>query len=413
MRQVFLDYQSSTPVLPEVLEAMTPYFTEAFGNPSSMHRHGLRARDALAKARTQAAAFLNAESDEEILFTSGGTESANLAVKGVAYASQRKGNHIIVSEIEHPSVLSSVEFLEKQGFTSTRLKVDRAGLVNPEEIRAAITEQTILVCVHYANHDIGAIEPISEIGQITSERGIPLFVDAVACAGWLPIDVRALGVNLLSVSPHRFYGPKGVGMLYRNRKARLASLIHGGIQENGRRAGTENVPAIVGAGLASEMAMREMAGRISHASKLQKRLWDGLKMTIPYIQLNGPEPGPKRVPTNLNVSAEFIEGEGQMLRLDVNGIAVASGTSCVSKSLKVSHVLAALGLDFALAQGSIIMSLGKDNTEEEMDYVVEKYSDTVAKLREMSPMWDDFVRGLVDSAISPTGRPNAGAGLAR
>ncbi len=401
MRQVFLDSQASTPVLPEVFEAMKPYFTEAFGNPSSLHHHGLRARDALAKARAQFAALINAESPEEILFTSGGTESANLAVKGVVSANQRRGNHIVVSTTEHPAVLNSVEFLEKQGFTCTRVKVDREGLVNPEEVRAALTGQTILICVHHVNHDIGAIEPVREIGQIAGERGVPFFVDAVASAGWLPIDVRAMGINLLAISPHRFYGPKGVGVLYRNRRARLTSLIHGGIQEGGKRAGTENVPGIVGAGIAAEIALRDLPDRMAHAAKLQNRLWSGLKMTVPYIQLNGPELGPKRIATNLNISAEFIEGEGQLLRLDVNGIAVASGTSCVSKSLRISHVLSAIGLDHGLAQGSIILSLGKDNTEEEMDYVIETFSDVVAKLREMSPMWDEFMRGAVDSVISP------------
>jgi cysteine desulfurase len=213
-----------------------------------------------------------------------------------------------------------------------------------------------------------------------------------------------MGVHLLALSPHRFYGPKGVGVLYRNRKARLVSILHGGVQEGGRRAGTENVPAIVGAGLAAEIALREMPARIAHTAKLQRRLWDGLKREIPYIRLNGPEPGPKRITTNINISTEFIEGEGQLLSLDMAGIAVASGSSCVSKSLKISHVLAAIGLDHALAQGNIIMTLGKDNTEEEMDYVVESFAKIVKKLRGMSPMWDEFERGVIDSVIRPTGR---------
>lgn len=404
MRSVYLDHQSTTPVLPEVFEAMKPFFTEAFGNPSSLHQHGLRVRDAMAKARSQIAALINADSPDDIIFTSDGTESANLAIKGVAYANQRKGNHIVINETEHPSVINSIEFLEKQGFTCTRVKVDREGMLNPEDIRAAITDKTILIAVHHVNHDIGTIEPIAEISKIANEKGIAFYVDAEASAGWLPIDVKAWGVNLLSFSPHRFYGPKGVGVLYRNRKARLVSILHGGVQEGGRRSGTENVPAIVGAGVAAEIALQELSKRSTHTAKLQKKLWDGLKTKIPYIKLNGPEPGPKRVPTNLNLSTEFIEGEGQLLLCDMNGIAVASGSSCVSKSLKISHVLGAIGLDHALAQGNIIMSFGKDNTEEDVDYVIETFAKIVTKLRGMSPMWDEFEKGIIDSVIAPTGR---------
>src|SRR5215204_4098321 len=404
MRQVYLDHQSTTPVLPEVFDIMKPYFTEVFGNPSSLHQHGLRVRDAIARARSQYAALINAESPDDIIFTSDGTESANLAVKGVAYANQRKGSHLVICETEHPSVINSVEFLEKQGFTCTRVKVDKEGLINPEDVRAAITDKTTLIAVHHVNHDIGTIAQIREIGKIAGERGIAFYVDAEASAGWLPIDVQAMGVNLLSFSPHRFYGPKGVGVLYRNRKARLVSIIHGGVQEGGRRAGTENVPALVGGGVSAEIALREMPQRMTHTAQLQKKLWDGLKTTIPYIKLNGPEPGPKRISTNLNLSTEFIEGEGQLLLCDMNGIAVSSGSSCVSKSLKISHVLGAIGLDHALAQGNLIISLGKDNTEEDMDYVVETFAKIVEKLRNMSPMWDEFQRGVIDSVISPTGR---------
>ena len=407
MRRVYLDHQASTPVLPEVFEAMRPFFTELFGNASSLHRHGLQVRDPLAKARAQAAAFIHADSPDEIIFTSGGTEAANLAVKGVAYASQRRGNHIVLSAIEHPAVLNSVEFLEKQGFTATQVGVNREGTIDPQAILAALTDKTILVCIHHANHDIGVIQSVRAIADVLAARGVPLFVDATASAGWLPIDVQAMGASLVSFSPHRFYGPKGVGVLYRNRRARLTPLIHGGAQENGRRAGTENIPAIVGGGLACEIAARDLAFRIAHTGALQTRLWDGLRAKIPFIQLNGPLPGPARISTNLNLSSEFIEGEGQLLRCDVNGVAVASGSSCVSKSLKVSHVLTAIGLDHALAQGNIIMSLGKDNTAEEIDYTVETMAKVVATLREMSPMWDEFQRGSVDSVIQPTGHGKA------
>lgn len=400
MRYVYLDHQATTPVLPEVFEAMRPFFAEAFGSPSSLHRHGVHARDALAKAREQVAALVHAESPEEIIFTSGGTESANLAVKGVAYAGRRTGNHIVVSAIEHPAVLNSVEFLEAQGFACTRVGVDAEGRVNPEAVRAAITDQTVLVCVHHVNHDIGTIEPIREIADVAGERGIPLFVDAVASGGWLPIDAQAMGAGLLSLSPHRFYGPKGVGVLYRNRRARLASVLHGGVQEGGRRAGTENVPAIVGAGVAAEIARRDLPHRMTHTAALQKRLWDGLKAAISYIKLNGPEPGPRRISTSLNVSTEFIEGEGQALLCDMHGIAVASGASCVGKALKISPVLAAIGLEHSLAQANIILSLGQDNTEEDVGYFLEVFPKIVAKLRGMSPLWDEFQRGGVDSVIA-------------
>lgn len=404
MHRVYLDHLAGTPVLPEVLEAMRPYYSEAFGNPSALHRDGLVARDALNKARIQIAGLLNAEPEDEILFTSCGTEAANQAVKGVAYANQRRGNHIVVSAIEHPSVLGSVEFLEKQGFVATRVPVDAEGLVVPEAIRAAITERTILVAVHCANHDIGTIQPAAEIGRIAAERGIAYYVDANTSAGWLPIDVRALGANLVSLSPHRFYGPKGVGVLYRNRRARLVNILHGGDQEHGRRPGTENVAAIVGAGAAADIAVREMPARMAHTRRLQHLLWDGIGSTVPYVKLNGPEPGPHRISTSLSINTEFVEGEGQLLLLDIHGIAVASGSSCASKALKIPHVLQAIGVDPALAKGNLIFSLGKDNTEAEIQHVVATFGKVVSRLREMSPSWDEFQRGLIDSVVQPRGR---------
>jgi cysteine desulfurase len=411
MRRIFLDHQSTTPVLPEVFEAMKPFFTEDCGSPSSLHQLGLRARDALARARAQVAALINAESPDEIVFTSGGTESANLAVKGSAYANQRRGDHIIISAIEHSSVVHSAEFLEKRGFTCTRVKVDAEGFVDPADVRTAITERTILICVHHVNHDIGTIEPIRAIGELAAGNGIPLFVDAVASGGWLPIDVQTMGVQLLSLSPHRFYGPKGVGVLYRNRRVRLASVIHGGVQEGGLRAGTENVPAIVGAGVAAQLAARELPERIAHNTALQKALWGGLKRHVEYIKLNGPEPGPRRSGTNLNLSVEFVEGEGLALALDLQGIAVASGPSCVSHSLKISPVLVAIGLAHSLAQGDLILSLGRDNTAEEIESAVKMIEKTVAKLRSMSPLWDDFQRGCADSLIKPRDALQGSAGI--
>lgn len=398
-RQVYLDSQSTTPVLPEVFEAMRPYFTESFGSPSSLHQHGLKARDALVNAREQVAKFINAESVDDIIFTSDGTESVNLAIKGTAQANHRRGNHFVVSAIEHPSVLNSIEALEKQGFVCTKVPVNAEGLVKPDDVRKALTDKTILVAVHQVNHDIGTIEPIKQISAVTTEKGVPLFVDAEASAGWLPIDVRELGAGLLSFSPHKFYGPKGVGVLYKHRSVRIAPTIHGGVQENGRRAGVENIPAIVGAGLACEIAGRELTDRIALTSQLQRRLWDGLKKSIPHLKLNGPEPGPNRISTNLNVSPEFVEGEGVLLLCDMNGVAIASGTACVSKSLKISHVLAAIGLDPGLGQAAVILSLGKDNSDNDIDYAIEMIAKVVKKLRAMSPTWDEFQQGKIKSSI--------------
>jgi len=401
MPAIYLDHQASTPVLPEVLEAMRPWFADAFGSPSSIHQHGLRARDALQKAREQVAGFINAESPDDIIFTSGATESSNLAVKGTAWANERRGKHIVITAIEHPAVTNSAEFLQSQGFSSTIVKVDAQGFADPKDIRAALRNDTILICVQHANHDIGTIQPVREIAEIAGERGIAIFVDASASGGWLPIDVQQMGASLLSLAPHRFYGPKGVGVLYRSRRARLTPLVHGGVQEGGRRAGTENVAAIVGAGVAAEIAARELKQRAAHTRKLQERLWEQLRKGIPYIKLNGPTPGDSRLPTNLNISIEFVEGEGIALMADVQGISVASGAACVSKALKISPVLTAIGLDHALAQGNIIISLGKDNTEAEIDHVAQTLPKIVSRLRSMSPMWDEFQKGNIASQIKP------------
>jgi cysteine desulfurase len=291
--------------------------------------------------------------------------------------------------------------LEAQGFTTTRVKVDGQGTIDPEDIGGAITEKTILLAVHHSNHEIGAIEPVREIGALARARGVLFYVDADASAGWLPLDARDWNASLLSFSPQRFYGPKGVGVLYQNRRAALAAILHGGDQERGLRPGVENVPAIVGAGAAAEIAGREMAQRSAHCARLQKRLWEGLRGRIPHLKLNGPEPGPRRHPATLNISSEFIEGEGQLLLCDMQGIAVASGSSCVSKSRQSSHVLAAIGVDPALARGNIIMSLGRDNTEEEVDYVIETFPKIVAKLRALSPTWEEHQKGLIASVIPP------------
>lgn len=411
MSRVNFDHLAGTPLLPEALEAMLPFWREHCGNPSSKHQDGLRAKEALDTAREQFARLINAASPEEILFTSSGTEATNLAIKGAAYANRRRGNHLVVSAIEHPAGLRSIEFLEQQGFTCTRVPVDGEGRVDPEDYRRAITDETILLGLHLANHDVGVIQPVAEVGRIAAERGLAFFVDATTSAGWLPVDVQALGANLLSLAPHRFHGPKGVGVLYRNRRARLVGILHGGAQEDGRRAGTENVPGIVGAGVAAEVAARELPERMAHVRRLQERLWHGLRERVECIRLNGPPPGPDRIGTHLNVSTEFIEGEAQLLLLDMNGFAVASGSSCLTKAVEPAPVLAAMGLDRSLAQANIILSLGRDNTEAEVDRFLEVFAGKVApRLRGMSPRWDDFQRGRTDSLVQPrdpSRRPSA------
>lgn len=380
-RTVFLDHLSATPLDPRVLAAMQPVFTETFGNPSSRHRHGLRARDLLGRAREQIALLIHAESPDEIIFTSGGAEANNLAIKGTAWANQRRGSHLIISATEHPNVFESVAFLEKHGFTCSRVRVNTQGIVDPQDVADAITGQTILIAIHHANHDIGAVQPIAEIGKLAAAKGIAFFSDATASGGWLPVDVRKMKVNLLSLAPHRFYGPKGVGILYRNRRARLAPIIHGGDQEFGKRAGTENVAAIVGAGQAAELAGKEMPRRIRHVAALQRRLADGLLAKIPNLTLNGPPCGPLRSPVNLSVAMQSIEGESLLVMLDHQGICVASGTGCVTKSAKGPHVLNAIGLDRVLARSAITLTLGKDNTPDEIRYVIETMAAVVSRLR--------------------------------
>jgi cysteine desulfurase len=362
---------------------MLPFLTAEFGNPASLHQEGLRAREAREQARGQAAAFLGAGSADQVVFTSGGAEAINLVVKGVALASRSRGNHLVVSAVEHVNVLNAAAFLESQGFACTRVAVDASGRVDPEAVRAALTPQTILAAIQHANHEVGTVQPVAEIAQVTAALGVPLLVDATASGGWLPTRVAELGADFLVVSPHRFYGPKGVGILYRTRRARMASLLHGGPQEGGRRAGTENVAAIVGAGVACELAGREFARRQAHVGQLQQQLWEGLR--APGLVLNGPRPGPQRLYTNLNLSVPGLEGEALVLRCDLKGLALASGSSCLSKAVKISHVLQAIGLDHARAQGSVLFSPGMDNTEEDIRWAVDTFSAAARFLREMSP----------------------------
>lgn len=389
MRKVYLDHAATTPLLPEVREAMLPYLDELFGNPSCLHDWGDAAREALETAREQVAQLIGA-SAEEIIFTGSGTESNNFAVKGLALAQQSKGKHIIVSAIEHFSVLHSAKTLQKLGFELAEVPVDKYGVVDPEEVRKRIRKDTVLVSVMHASGEVGTIEPIQEIARITREYDIPFHTDAIATAGTIPVNVKELGVDALSLAGNQFYGPKGVGALYVRKGVRIMPLLDGGIQEGGRRAGTENVPAIVGLGKAAEMAKKDMASRVKHLSRLRDRLLTGLPGKIGHMVVTGhPE---NRLPGNASFCVEFIEGESMLMLLNSQGVAVTSGSACTSRALKASHVLIAMGLSHEIAQGSVLFTLGIDNTEEAVDYVLEVMPPIVERLRQMSPLYAKFTK---------------------
>lgn len=383
MKHIYLDNAATTPTSPEVLAAMLPYFTDACGNPSSIHSYGQEAKEAVEQARDSLAALIGAES-EELVFTSGGTEADNAAIKGVAYALKDKGNHIIIPTIEHHAVIESCKYLEKQGYRITYLPVDRDGLVDPDDVKQAISPDTILISVMHANNEMGTIQPVSEIAKIAREAGVYCHTDAVQTVGHLPLEVRELGVDLLSLSAHKFYGPKGVGALYIKKGTRLLPFMHGGEQERERRAGTHNVPGIVGLGKAAELALESMTQEIAILTGLRDRLISGLLTGIDNISLNGHPV--KRLPNNVNVSIDFIEGESVLLNLDLEGICASTGSACSSSSLEPSHVLMALGLPPEKAHCSIRFSLGKWTTEADIDRVLDVLPRIVAKLRAMSPL---------------------------
>jgi cysteine desulfurase len=389
MRNVYLDHAATTPVHPRVLEAMLPYFSAKFGNPSNLHDIGREAKNAIEEARDKTGNLIGARADE-IFFTASGAESNNFAIKGLAQANSQKGKHIIVSQIEHFSILHPAKTLEKSGFTVTYLPTDKQGLVSPDDVASAITKETILVSIMHANNEIGTIEPIEEIGRITKERGVLLHTDAVATTGWVPVDVRTLGVDALSFSGHQFYGPKGSAGLFVRKGVRIKPLIEGGIQEDGRRAGTENVPAIVGLGKASEIAAAEITNRMRYLAPLRDRLQKGLSEKIDHLVINGHPT--KRLPNNLNISLWYVEGESMLLFLNMQGISVSSGSACTSRSLKSSHVLTCIGTDAAVANGTLLMSLGMGNTAEDIDYVIEALPPIVHRLREMSPLYEDMIK---------------------
>jgi cysteine desulfurase len=386
MRRIYMDHNATTPLREEVLEAMLPYLREEFGNPSSLHSFGTRTRKAVEAAREKVAAALEAQ-PSEIVFTGCGTESDNQAIKGVAFANRSGGDHIITSRVEHKAVLQTCQYLEGQGFRVTYLPVDQYGMVNPDDVAQVITDRTLLVSVMFANNEVGTVQPITEIAQVCHERGVYFHTDAVQVVGKLPVDVDKLGIDLLSISAHKFYGPKGVGALYvrrgvKRKSVKIDPLLHGGHQEWGLRAATENVAGIVGLGKAVELRLGEMEAEAERLTALRERLYEGLAARIDHIYLNGHPT--ERLPGTLNVSFEYVEGEAIILGLDLAGVAVSSGSACTSGSPNPSHVLLAMGIDPVVAQSSIRFSLGQDNTDADVDYVLETLPPIMERLRAMS-----------------------------
>ncbi len=380
---IYLDHAATTPVHPLVRQAMMLYHTEYYGNPETLYSAGIAANEAVEDARRKVAALINCD-PSEIYFTGGGTEADNWAVKGTAYAREKKGKHIVTSAIEHHAALDPCHFLEKRGFDVTRLPVDSDGLVTPDDVKKAIRKDTILVSVMHANNEVGTVEPVEEIGKITREAGVAFLVDAVQTAGNYPVDVQAMGCDMLALSAHKFYGPKGVGALYLRKGTRLVQLLHGGGQEGGKRAGTHNVHGIVGMGRAAEIAMEEMVPAMEQETELRDRLIGGILDGIPDVRLNGH--ATRRLPNNVSVCVEKVEGEAMLLSLDMKRICCSSGSACTTGSLEPSHVLLALGMPVEMAHGSLRFSLGRWTTEEQINYVLEVLPAIVQRLRGMSPV---------------------------
>ena len=386
---IYLDNAATTRTAPEVVEAMLPYFTENYGNPSSVYSFASKNKDAVYAQREIIAEALGAKANE-IYFTAGGSESDNWALKATAEAYKAKGNHIITTKIEHHAILHTAEYLEKQGFEVTYLDVDENGVVNLDELKAAIKPSTILISVMYANNEIGTIQPIKEIGEIAHERGILFHTDAVQAFGQIPIHVDDCHIDMLSASGHKLNGPKGIGFLYIRKGVKIRSFVHGGAQERKRRAGTDNVPGIIGLGAAVKRAVRTMEERTGREKELRDYLIGRVLEEIPYCRLNGHRT--ERLPNNANFSFQFIEGESLLIRLDMKGICGSSGSACTSGSLDPSHVLLAIGLPHEIAHGSLRLTLGEDTTKEDLDYVVEALKEIVSGLRNMSPLYEDFVK---------------------
>jgi cysteine desulfurase len=388
-RNIYLDHAATTAVRKEVLNAMLPYFSEKFGNPSTIYSYGRDTKSAVEEAREKVAKALGAQ-PKEIFFTGSGTEADNWAVKGVAYANRQKGKHIITTNIEHHAILHTCQYLESDGFDVTYLPVDENGLVTADQVRAAIRPDTILISIMFANNEIGTIQPIAEIGKVAKEKGIYFHTDAVQAVGNVAIDVNEMNIDLLSLSGHKFYGPKGVGALFVRKGVKITSFMHGGAQERGRRASTENVPAIVGLGKAIELAMQDMEEYNKKLIALRDKTIAEVEKRIPFVKLNGDRQ--KRLPGNINFSFEFIEGESLLLLLDMKGVAASSGSACTSGSLDPSHVLLAIGLPHEKAHGSLRITFGRDNTEEDVDYLIEILPGIVQRLRDMSPLYEEYAR---------------------
>ena len=390
MKTTYMDYSATTYVKPEVLDAMMPFFTEKFGNPSSFYGISRETKMAVDNARAQVAKAINCDPNE-VYFTGGGSEADNWAIKGIATAHMKKGNHIITTKIEHHAVLHTCEFLEKFGFEVTYLDVNEEGFIDLEELKNAITDKTILVSIMFANNEIGTIQPIKEIGAICREKKVLFHTDAVQAIGSVPVDVKEMNIDLLSLAGHKLYGPKGIGALYIRKGVRIDNLIHGGGQERGRRAGTENIPGVVGLGKAIEIATENIEENRARLTVLRDKLIDGVLERIPYARLNGPR-GDKRLPGNSNISFEFIEGESILLSLDFEGICASSGSACTSGSLDPSHVLLAIGLPHEKAHGSLRTTLGAASTEEDVEKLLNELPPIIERLRNMSPLWYDFKR---------------------
>ena len=387
MRTVYLDNNATTRMREEVLEAMLPYYKDIYGNASSIHQFGRTARIGIDHARAKVADLLGAASPEEIIFTSGGTEADNFALSGVAHALKAKGNHIITSSIEHHAILNMCKFLEKEGYQVTYLPVDKDGMVDPEAVKKAITDKTILISIMYANNEVGTIKPVAEIGKIAKEKGIYFHTDAVQAAGKVQFTVKDINADLVAISGHKIYGPKGIGALYIRKGTKITPMMYGGHHEMGKRPGTENVAGIAGFGKAAELARKEVVEEGRVLTELRDYLCKGLISKIQNVTLNGhPE---KRLPNTLNVRFKYLEGESIILNLDMEGVAVSTGSACTSGSLEPSHVLTAMGVDPAETQGSIRFSLGRDNTKADMDYVLEVLPPIISRLRDMSPLFDN------------------------
>jgi cysteine desulfurase len=383
VKLIYFDHAATTPVRPEVVEAMLPYYRERWGNPSSIHSSGQQAAEGMSNAREQLASLLGATPDE-VVFTGSGTEADNQALIGISIARQQKGRHIITSKIEHHAILHTAQFLEKQGAQVSYLPVDSHGLVDPDDVRRAITDETILVSIMHANNEIGTIQPVAEIGAICREKGVLFHTDAVQTVGHVPIDVKGMNIDLLSLSAHKLYGPKGVGAIYVRKGVRIAPLIHGGGHERGRRSSTENVAGIVGLGESARLAQEEMEWESKHNSELRDRLIEGVMAKVPDSLLTGHPT--QRLPNNASFCARYVEGESMLLNLDFEGICASSGSACTSGSLEASHVLLAIGLPHDVAHGSLRLSVGRWNTVEEVDRFLEVFPPIVEKLRAMSPL---------------------------